>query len=406
MLRSDISFRPRHLLLADAVRIFAGAERFLLDAGKGLADRGYRVTIQAYPDCPLAERAEEAGLDVHHVSTRADGAPWTVAPLLSWLVEQEVDVVLSNYDKDLRTVGWAARMARRPIAVIHSRECDVPLKNLPHYRFFYNRVAHHILTNSEATRRSTLASAPWLSSDRISVLPKGIDLGAFAVADGRALRESMGVGPDEVLLGFAGQLVPRKRCAELLENLAHESLRARPWRLAIAGQGPEDAALRESARVLGVGDRVIFCGYLETIAPFMRAIDVFILPSLVEGFGYVLAEAAAAGTPAVAYRSSSMPELISPGESGLLADPELPMSLIQALFPLLDDAQLRQDMGARAMEHARQHFDAELMLDRLEDRIVQCYHAMRRSNEPPLPAMELSDGDATAGQTRSEEADA
>jgi glycosyltransferase involved in cell wall biosynthesis len=404
--RSDIQSRPRHILLADAVRIFAGAERFLLDAGLGLSERGYRVTIQAYPDCPLAEKAEEAGLDVHRVTTRADGAPWTVAPLLSWLVDNEVDVVLSNYDKDLRTVGWAARMARRPIAVLHSRECDVPLKNLPHYRFFYNRVAHHILTNSKATRNSTLENAPWLQPERISVLPKGVDLSSFAVADGRGLRSDWGIGAEETLLGFAGQLVPRKRCAELLESLAHDSLRKRSWRLAIAGQGPEEAALRESVRVLGLSERVVFCGYIEEIAPFMRAIDVFLLPSFVEGFGYVLAEAAAAGTPAFAYRSSSMPELISHGETGLLGDPELPGSLLHALLPLIDDSELRHRMGTKAMEHARKHFAMSLMLDRLEDRIVRCYQAMLSSNEAPLPATELEDGEETARETRSEEADA
>lgn len=376
--------RPAHILLANAVRLWAGAERFVLDAAVGLSDRGYRVTVQAYPESPLERRARAEGLEVHSVDTRADGAPWVVAPLIPWLQSREVDVVLSNYEKDLRTVAWAARLCRRSIAVLHSRECDVPLKNLPHYRFFYNQVAHHILTNSEATRKQTLGSAPWLDADRVSVLRKGIDLGSYAIADGRELRELWSVQSDEVLLGFAGQLVPRKRCRQLLEILSSDEMKKRRWRLVVAGEGPEEATLRELTKVLGLDDRVVFAGFVDDMPAFMRAIDLLVLPSLVEGFGYVLAEAAAAGTPSVAFRSSSVPELVSHGETGLLADPGIDHSIENALAPLIDDAQLRTRMGMAALDHARRNFDLHSMLDTLEDRFRRVYDGMIHRDEEPL----------------------
>jgi len=378
------TIRPQHLLLANAVRILGGAERFIVDAALGLAERGYDITVQAYPQSPLAQLVEDSGLRLHAIPTRADAAPWTVAQLMPWLVSQNVDVVLTNYDKDLRTVGWAARMSPRSITVIHSRECDVPLKNLPHYRFFYNRVAHHILTNSESTRQRTIDSAHWLDPGRVSVLYKGVDIGRFAIAEGRDLREHWDLTPDEVALGFVGQLVPRKRVAELLKTLSHEAVRQRKWKLLIAGTGPEEASLRELVSVMGLNDRVRFLGFVEDIAPFMRAIDVLVLPSHVEGFGYVIAEAAAAGTPSVAYRSSSVPEIVSHGETGLLADPELPGSLTHALLPFIDDSQLRERMGMAAMDRARKYFGVETMLENLERTILKHFRQMHSSGEPPL----------------------
>ena len=389
---------PRHILLANAVRLWAGAERFVCDAAVGLRDRGYQITVQTYPGSPLEIEARLLGLDVHCVDTRADGAPWIVAPLMHWLQHANVDVVLTNYEKDLRTVGWAARLCRRPIAVLHSRECDVPLKNLPHYRFFYNQVAHHILCNSAATRESALHSAPWLDPKRVSVLHKGIDLSPYLVADGREFRVVWGASPNEVLLGFAGQLVPRKRCRQLLEMLSKEPLRARPWRLLIAGRGPEEAALRELTRLLGLSERVIFCGFVADMPAFMRAIDLLVLPSLVEGFGYVLAEAAASGRPVVAYRSSSVPELVSHGETGLLADPAVEESLSAALTRLLDDAKLRLEMGLASQERARRGFSLERMMNELESQIRRTYaHALRGDTMVPKSRTGSLEQEAASG---------
>ena len=159
------------LLIADAVRVFAGAERFVLDAARVLGERGWRVTILAYPGRPLHRRALEAELDVHTVRTRANGAPWTVLPLMAWCARRRFDAVLSVYDKDLRTAAWAARMARPSTAILHSRECDAPIKDRPWIRAFHTRVADRVLVNSEATKRTTLDSAPWLAAERVVPQP-------------------------------------------------------------------------------------------------------------------------------------------------------------------------------------------------------------------------------------------
>jgi glycosyltransferase involved in cell wall biosynthesis len=355
---------PLHILLANSVRLFAGGERFLLDAAAGLAARGHRVTVQAYPGAPLAQRARAADLTVHEVATRADGAPWQVWPLQRWIEREQVDVVLTNYEKDLRTVGWAAHLGRRPVAVVHSRECDAPLKNLPHYRYFYTAVARHVIANSEATRHTLLGSVNWLDPAKVSVLYKGIDVETFDPAPV--------LGPprptEEVVFGFAGQLVPRKRCDLLLTALA-----ALPpdvvWRATIAGDGPQRASLEALARSLGVAAKVGFAGFVTDVATWMRGIDVMVLPSLVEGFGYVLAEAAACGKPAVAFGASSIPEIVQDGITGLLIPPDRPQDLLGALSRLAADVSLRTRLGEAARQRARHHFALAPMLDRLEHRL-------------------------------------
>ena len=364
-----------HLVVADAVRVLGGAERFALDAVRGLRSRGWPVTLLAYPGSPLARRATDEGLPLHTARTRANGAPWTVLPLAAWMRRQRVGILLSLYDKDLRTAALAARLADRRCAVVHSRECDGPIKDRPWIRAFYCRLADRILVNSEATRRTTLASAPWLDPGRVQVLPKGVDVASLAAA------VPTGDGADAegaLVFGFAGQLVGRKRVDVLLRSLASLGPTAPPWRLRLAGTGPEEPALRALAATLGLEEHVVFEGFVPEMGPWYARIDALVLPSLVEGWGYVLAEAAACGRAVLAFRASSVPEVVDEKSGALLADPPGPAQLASVLEKALAEGRegLRR-RGRMLQAHARAQLGLDRMLSDLETRLLECSRRRR-----------------------------
>jgi len=360
-----VEHSDRSLLIADAVRVFGGAERFVLDAACGLGELGWRVTVLVHPDTPLDHRARSLGLEVHTARTRANGAPWTVAPLVTWFRRRRFDAVLSVYDKDLRTAAWAARLAGRSTAVIHSRECDTPIKDRPWIRAFHRRVADRIVVNSEATRATTLTSAPWLPAERVAVVPKGIDADRFSAA-------SRGAGDREAaVLGFAGQLVARKRV-----DLLIDAVRGLPagTLLRIAGDGPERSRLQERARAAGIDAR--FDGFVEDLAAWYREVDVFVLPSRVEGWGYVLAEAAASGCAIVAFDSSSVPEVVPAASGACLveSDDHLAAVLRDLLREGRDGWRTR---GLRLREHAIECLGLDRMLGNLENEIFVAVSSRR-----------------------------
>ena len=375
--------RAYRILISDSIRIWGGAQRFIVELSEGLARRGHDVTIRTLPRSPLAERARARGLNVREVWTRMDAAPWTVIPLALEMRRRPYDFVITTFDKDLRTTGLAARLSRTGLrrsstgtsssnsrtgaVVIHTRECDDPVKDKARYRWFYTKVADHIVVNSRSTLDTTLRSAPWLDADRVSVLYKGIDLRDYESLDPRWWRKRLDPEGNRVVVGYAGQLIGRKRIGVLMRSLASPELLDSPWRLALAGTGPDDAKLRAQADDLHIGPRVDFCGFVEGIHEWMAAIDVFVLPSLIEGFGYVLAEAAAAGKPCVAYRASSVPEVVADGETALLADKGNDLEFAAHLRRLIDDAPLRERMGAAARRDAFARHGLERMIDRAEE---------------------------------------
>ncbi|MEJ2721901.1 MAG: glycosyltransferase family 4 protein [bacterium] len=363
------------ILIADSIRIWGGAQRFIVELAEGLTRRGHHVMIQTLPVSPLADRAHARGLPVRQVWARVDAAPWTVLPLVSHIIRAKYDFVVTTFDKDLRTTGLAGRLAAslsgRDIRVIHTRECDDPVKNKARYRWFYTKVADHIIVNSRATLETTVGSVPWLSRDRISVLYKGIDLDDYADPTPGRWLERLNPNGEAVVVGYAGQLVGRKRIDVLMRLLASPRLAGLPWRLAVAGRGPDEEKLHAEAARLRLRDRVEFCGFVEDINRWMAALDIFVLPSFIEGFGYVLAEAGAAGVPSVAYRTSSVPEVVIDGETALLAPRGDDDAFAGHLETLITDGELRQKLGQTARRDVFARHGLDTMVDRMETILVE-----------------------------------
>jgi glycosyltransferase involved in cell wall biosynthesis len=359
--------RSYRILISDSIRIWGGAQRFIVELAAGLTKRGHVVVIQTLPGSPLSERARRQGLPVREVSTRTDAAPWTVLPLAWGMRRRPYDVVVTTFDKDLRTTGLAARISMTGAVVVHTRECDDPVKNKSRYRWFYTKVADHIVVNSRSTLETTLSSAPWLEPHRVSVLYKGIDLNDYENLTAEPWRSRLDPTHDRVVVGYAGQLIGRKRIDVLMRLLASAELSTLPWRLAVAGTGPDEQKLRTEAAALGIGDRVDFCGFVEGVHRWMAAIDIFALPSFIEGFGYVLAEAAAAGKPAVAYRASSVPEVVADGQTALLAERGDDAAFSRLLRRLIQDSDERKRMGDAARRDAFERHGLEKMIDRAEE---------------------------------------
>jgi glycosyltransferase involved in cell wall biosynthesis len=344
-----------------------GGERFVLDLARHLPDRGYEVTVFGYTGAPLHRRCLEEGLPVRTARTRANGAPWTVLPLVRWLRGSRPHLILTEYDKDLRTLGLAARLARIPVGIIHSRECDGRIKDRPWIRWFHTRVADRILVASEATKRSSLEGSGWLDPARFRVIGKGIELEPFGPVGP--------IGDGRLRFGYLGQLVGRKRVDLLLHAFADAGIDAD---LRIAGRGPAESALRELAGRLDFTGDVRFDGFVTDIPAWFGSIDVLVLPSLAEGWGYVLAEAAAAARLVVAFDTSSVAEVTPSAAGALLLDRNDPDALRQGLrevagMPLAE----RRRRSASLLEHARRHLGLDRMLDELDTFFRECL--------PPAP---------------------
>jgi glycosyltransferase involved in cell wall biosynthesis len=306
----------------------------------------------------LGLRARDAKLSTTTIPIRFDGAPWTLARLAWFFRRRQVQAVLCNLTKDLKMAGVAARLVGiRTILAL--RESDFPLKNKLYYRWFFNRVASGVVVNSEATGRTVLGSVPWLDPQRVHILHKGVDLQRF---------RPRGHHPDVPTVGFVGQLIERKGLTELMA--AWSQLETERWAvpplLRLAGTGPLADRLQRWRQGLNRPEAVFLQGYVEPIEHFLAGLSVLVLPSRAEGFGLAGAEAAASGLPVVATRTSSLPEIVLDGQTGILVPPKDPEALAAALRRLLTDGPLGRRLGQAGRQLIARRFSRERMLDGLQ----------------------------------------
>jgi glycosyltransferase involved in cell wall biosynthesis len=216
------------------------------------------------------------------------------------------------------------------------------------------RRAARVIAVSESTRQDVIRLCG-VAPERVVNIPNGVTAG-FSPASTEAVaafRQVRGL-PDRYML-FLGTLEPRKNLVRLIEAYGR-------WR---QGRGGPAAKLviaggkgwyyeRIYARVaeLGLLEDVIFPGYVpaEDLPWWYRAADLFIYPSLFEGFGLPVLEALACGTPTIASCASSLPEVA--GEAALLVDPDDVQALAQAIEWVMSDRQVAATLRAAGPEQA------------------------------------------------------
>jgi glycosyltransferase involved in cell wall biosynthesis len=180
--------------------------------------------------------------------------------------------------------------------------------------------------------------------------------------EGQHIRHELGIGPDAFLVGNVGRLALQKGQRHLIAAMPLLLERVPRARAIIAGGGDLEDYLRDLANEMGVGERVHVLGPRKDVPALMHAIDVFVMPSIWEGFGLVLLEAMAAGRPIVASRVATIPEVVAEGETGLLVPAGDPLALATALAELADQPEVAARMGEAGRERLRRRFSLEKMV--------------------------------------------
>jgi glycosyltransferase involved in cell wall biosynthesis len=326
---------------------------WFLETALALHGKGCEVDIVAQPGSALLERASKAGLPTVAIPIRFDGAPWTVIKLRRHFLRRGTQAILANMTKDLKAAGVAGRWADVPV-ILGTRESDFPLKSKAYYRWYYRKLATGLLVNSRATLRTVMESAPWLDPDRVHLLTKGIDIERFRPQ----------VLPSEPVVGFAGQLIPRKGLTCLMEAWRSVEGADAPPRLRLAGEGAMRPAIEAWRGTLKHPDRVELVGLVEDMPTFYAGLSLLVLPSRAEGFGLVAAEASACGRPVVATDTSSLPEIVVDGETGRLVPVDDAAALAAAINGILADP-AKAAMGQRGRDRIVNLYNRKDTLQRL-----------------------------------------
>jgi glycosyltransferase involved in cell wall biosynthesis len=386
--------------------IIGGVESNAERLARYLVAHGVRVQVltkrigQQLPD-----QADRDGITIRRIGPRGERSSlgkWLMTPaIIRWLVRHAAD-----YDVvccvDYRATGVAALMARRttgrPVVfqaqttgVLSGDNVDPLLRRAGiggrgavaravkwPVRALY-RGADAFACISRDIERETLACG--IPRERVWYLPNAIDMTHFRPAEPGErdrIRRDLGLPADRVICLFVGRLSREKGVMDLLE--AWRLLQPSAALLVVAGPDmtghawDAGASGRAFVAAHALGERVLFAGPLNDVAPMIRASDLVVQPSHFEALGLSAIEALACGVPLVASGVGGLLDFVVDGENGRLSPPEDPAALAGRLGPLLSDATERARLATRARASVLADYDEQIVFGRMRalfDRLAE-----------------------------------
>ena len=366
-----------------------GMETGIVNVANALPSNRFRISICALDSREtFSERIHRGDAEYHLLPKTTAGIEWGLIPKLSQLIRRaRADLVHShNWGSFLYSV-LAAKWAGVP--VVHGEHGknlgELNESNRPKTwaKQLLGRHIDRLVTVSQSLAAEWAAYG--VPREKIEWIPNGVDTERFRPrVEKRELRRKFGLPEHDFVVGSVGRFDPIKNYDVLIQAFALFAPAFPGSRLAFLADGPLESDLRETAKRLGVMDRISWLGRRSDPQDFLPALDVFVLPSLSEGMSNVVLEAMASGMPVICADLPAHREVFQPGSEGIAVSPCNPRTLSEAITALLCDADRRVSFCAAARARVLAQFDLRHMISRYESLYTRYLgkEPMRAASDP------------------------
>lgn len=332
---------------------YGGAETALFRNLKGLDRDVYEpCVVSIEKKGAVGEEIERLGVEVIYLNDKARlFSPALMMNVLKILKERKPDILQAS----LFYANFYGRMAAifsRPKAVIIEEHSMYTEKKF--YHVLIDKLLSIFTDKIIVCSRSVLdftISQEKIGKDKFFLIYNAVDSKRFDIPASRAeLRKKYGFSQNDFIVGTVGMVIPKKGHRFLIEAASSLKSSIPPLKVLIVGDGEERCALEKLVRSEGLSGRVVFTGERRDVPELMKTMDIFVLPSLQEGFPITILEAMYTGLPVVASDISGIPEIIEDGANGSLIPPSDVDSLKENIAALYKDADTRERYASNARE--------------------------------------------------------
>ena len=317
-------------------------------------------------DRAVAEELRERGVRALTLDGAGKGDLRVLYRLARLVRDERPDIIHAFLGVANLAASLVGRLSGVPVIIWSYRDVEV-WKTKAHWMVdrMGARWADAVTCCSDAVRRFVLARLNGPPSNLLTI-HNGINIEAFDRPHA-ASRPELNLRDGGFVIGTVSRLdEPKKGLTVLLRALADVARRdgMPAWQGLLVGDGPARDRLRRLAEELGLQGRVVFAGMRRDVASVLPAMDLFVCPSLYEGFGIAIVEAMAAGRPVIASAVGGIPEIVVHGDTGLLVPPGDAAALADAIAALLAHPDLARAMGLRGRARAQERFSVETAVRR------------------------------------------
>ncbi len=357
--------RPYTILHTESSLGWGGQERRILAEAVAMRARGHRLLLAGDPRGELLYRGERAGFFVLPL-TFGGWRNLSAGLALRRLVRRERVDFLNTHSSLDSWVGMLALMGLQRPLLVRTRHLSTPVQSSWPTRRLYQAPAATITTSKGI--KELLQQRVGVDPGRVFSIPTGVSLSEFAPRQADpSLRARLQIPDNSFVWGMVSVLRSWKGHLYALEALKELVDAGLQTTLVVVGEGPYRSLIEPRIKELGLEAYVRLVGYQEEVAPWLALMEVMVMASYAhEGVPQAALQSLALGKPVVGTQVGGIPEVVIPGETGLLVPPKDPHALAQAVLQLWEHPELRQELGRRGRDLVVQKYSLEQMAASVE----------------------------------------
>lgn len=381
-----------HVLEIAGNALIGGMEKYVFNLAKGLPGRQFKVSCIAPYESAFTASLRDLGCEVY-VTAMDDNPPWRSIQFITELIRhQGIDLIHAHLPKAHVLAGLVGRLTDTPVvATIHGM--DISSQELGISR---TTGSHLTVVCQDAYSQALALGIP---AERLTLIPNGVDLKAFAPhRSGANFRKALKIPANVPLVGFVGRLTWEKGPDQFIAMANHIHKRQPEVQFVLVGEGLMEADLHSMIQSSGLGEHVHLAGLWMNTWEVFPAFDIVAQTSRVEGMPFAMLEAMACGKPVIAMAVGGVAEVIEVATTGLLSAPGDWAGLGDASLRLLSNPERLKQMGQAARKRVEESFDLEVCIHRLANlfhRQVSC----KDSGQTALSANLLGPASSTRSGT-------
>ncbi len=350
-------------------RGWGGQSNRILTVCRKLSEKGHAVTIAAPPGSILLERARSDGLGIF------DGAQFIsgfrplailrdIRTLRSLITKEGFHIVHTHGSQDSWATAFVLIGLRPRPLFIRTKHNIFPIRDHIANRWLYGKAIDKIVCISNAIL-TYCAAKPYIRQENLALIHSAVNAEYYGSGDGEKVRSELGI-TGRFVTGITGRLREEKGHRTLFQAIARIKDAAKDLILVVSGTGSMYGELTAYARNLGISDRVFFTGFRADIPDVLASFDLFVMPSISEGLGTAVLEAAAAGLPIIASNVGGIPDIIKDGERGILVAPGDADALAKAILFLYKNRPIAQTYAGVVRQYVRENFSENTLAEKTE----------------------------------------
>lgn len=352
-----------NILYISSKKRWGGVSSWMHITALGLERKGHNVWILAHPNGRFIKSASRR-LNLLPKKLGMDYNPVMIYFLMRFIKKNQIDLVVTNIEKEVIAGGIAARICGIPNIrrVGHGDDFNERFRVKWHHRL----LADQCIVPCNLVRENAMKRAKWLNGSQFTTIYNGRNCKWFSADEIKERRKKWRLSDRDFIIGATSQLAEVKGIESLIHVFHRIFMKYPNCYLVITGEGKEKENLENMARELNTSEHIIFGGFTPDPMQAAAAYDIAVCNSQFEGFPNTVVEYFAAGKPVVTTDVGGVAEMVKNEVNALLIPCGDDAQLYDKIALLIEDPELREKLRQDAMNTIKNGFSEEIMLNNVE----------------------------------------